>query len=411
VTQLATGDSVRNVYGGTQEELFYSTVAAAGGGFISVGYTASDDGDVTSNHGAHDLWIVRTDTAGKLLWQRTMGGSGNDYGGYIIACPDGGYLIAGSTNSNDGDVTSTHGGFDGWVIKIDGNGNTLWQKTYGGLADDYLWFVTAAPGGGYILAGQSNSFDGDLSKTVKGPGGWVMKLDGSGNVLWSKSFGHNQNNNFFSAVASPDGGWVLCGQASSNSQDLSDFHGAVDYWVVKVDSGGNNVWQHAFGGSGSDIEPFLVKGVNGGYLVAGTSSSNDGNVSGNHGGNDVFVVRIDESGNISWAKSYGGSAFDEDFVAVATQDGNYLVGGNSQSSDGDVTGGNRGGMDAWLFELDDNGNILWQKSLGGTKDDYVWGIIEVSQGNFAFCGQSTSNDGDIHGAHGNWDAWLMKFNK
>jgi len=171
-------------------------------------------------------------------------------------------------------------------------------------------------------------------------------------------------------------------------------------------------WQNSLGGTGDDYAFSIQQTNNSGYIVSGCSISNDGDVTGSHGNNDYWVVKLDLSGNIQWQKSLGGTGDDNAFSIQQTNDGSYIVAGNSSSNDGDVTG-NHGYPDYWVVKLDSSGNLQWQKSLGGSLYDLATSIQQTNDGGYIVSGFSQSNDGDVTGHHGNScpDAWVVKLSK
>ena len=167
-------------------------------------------------------------------------------------------------------------------------------------------------------------------------------------------------------------------------------------------------WQKSLGGSDVELGSYIQQTNDGGYIVAGQSSSIDGDVSGNHGASvDYWVVKISSLGAIEWQKSLGGTGQDAAFSIKQTTDGGYIVTGESDSNDGDVSG-NHGSQDIWVVKLNITGAIEWQKSLGGTESESTFSIQQTNDGGFIVAGGSSSNDGDVSGNHGDVDCWLMK---
>ncbi|WP_202928168.1 hypothetical protein, partial [Cyclobacterium salsum] len=202
-----------------------------------------------------DYWAVKIDGSGNKVWDKTIGGISTDYLQSTTPTPDGGYLLAGSSYSYaSGDKTENgKGGFDYWAVKIDGSGNKVWDKTIGGNNSEYLRSTTPTPDGGYLLAGDSYSLaSGDKSENSKGGSDfWAVKIDASGNKVWDKTIGGNNNDFLFSTIPTPDGGYLLAGYSgSSASGDKSEnSKGYDDYWVVKIDGSGNKVWDKTIGGN------------------------------------------------------------------------------------------------------------------------------------------------------------------
>jgi hypothetical protein len=360
---------------------------------------------VTGNHGKTDIWVVRLDSNRNKLWQKTFGGTDYDGASSLIATLDGGYLVGGYTLSINGDVTDSHGGYDCWIIKLDAAGNLLWQKTYGGTGYDAGTNSITTSDGGYIMAGTTQSNDGDVMGNHGGSDFWLVKLDGAGNKLWQKTYGGRGNDETSSFITTSDGGYVLAGSTQSN--ELPGFRGNTDYWVIKLDGAGNLIWQKTLGGSSVEYPGILITTSDGGYVVAGWTISNDGDVTGNHGAADGWLVKLNGMGNLVWQKTLGGTRDDFTSAVVATADGGYVVSGQTQSNNGDVTG-NHGNGDGWLIKLNGAGNLVWQKPFGGTNNDSFGQILAIPDKSYVVVGRTESNNGDVSGNHGSQDYWIVK---
>lgn len=379
------------------------------GGYILAGYNTSDDGDVSGNHGDRDFWIVKLDAYGALQWEKSLGGSGDDVALSIQPTSDNGYIVAGRSNSNDGDVSGNHGSLDIWVVKIDSAGAIQWQKSYGGSGADYAYFIQTTGDGGYVVAGRTSSNDGDVSGNQGGFDGWLLKLDSAGAIQWQKSLGGSADDVAYAIQPPGDGGYIAAGVTVSNDGDVSGNHGGEDCWVVKLDEAGAIQWQKPLGGSADDGFFDIRPTGDGGYIAAGYAGSNDGDVSGNHGTYDCWVVKLDSAGAMLWQKPLGGSAEEAFRIIIPTSDGGYLAPGYSRSADGELTG-NQGSHDWWLVKLDNAGAIHWQKSLGGSNSEIAKSVLPTSDGGYIAAGYSASNDGDVTGNHGGNDVWVVKLN-
>ena len=285
----------------------------------------------------------------ELAWQKSFGGSDNDWARSVQQTVDGGFIVAGHTESNDGDVSGNRGGRDFWIVKLDGQGNLEWQQCLGGSNLDYAQSIELTNDGGFIVAGSTHSDDGNVS----------------GN------------------------------------------HGMSDFWIVKLDSEGVLEWQKCLGGSGHDWAHSVQQTADGGYVLAGSTESNDGDVTGNHGGQDFWIVKLKEDGELEWQRCLGGSSNDTASVVQQTIDGGYIVSGYTESNDGDVSG-NRGNSDYWLVKLSSSGDLLWQKCLGGSDHDYSHSLQQTTDGGYILAGSSRSNDGDVTGNQGDYDFWVVK---
>ena len=343
-----------------------------------------------------------------IEWQKSLGGLGNDNSYSIQQTNDGGYIVSGVSDSNDGDVSGNHGNTDFWVMKLTSIGTIEWQKSLGGTSDEDANSIQQTNDGGYIVVGGSESNDGDVSGNHGSQDIWVVKLNITGAIEWQKSLGGTESESAFSIQQTNEGGYIVLGVSFSNDGDVSGNHGNGDYWAVKLSSIGTIEWQKSLGGTGQDFAFSIQQTTDAGYIVAGLSNSNDGDVSGNHGASlDYWVVKISSLGAIEWQKSLGGSNSDQARSIQQTNDGGYIVTGESDSNDGDVSG-NHGSQDIWVVKLNITGAIEWQKSLGGTESENVFTIQQTNDGGFIVAGGSSSNDGDVSGNHGDVDCWLVK---
>jgi len=298
--------------GGTSNEEAQSIEQTSDGGYIVVGYTNSSDGQVTGWHGNSDYWVVKLDASGNISWQKALGGALYDYATSVVQTSDGGYIVAGYAGSKDGDVTGTHwGGSDDdvWVVKLDATGNITWQKSYGGSSEDHAWSIRQASDGGYIVAGSTTSGDGNISGKhgADNQDYWVLKLDATGNLAWQKCLGGtgsgtgagSGNDIAYSVRQTTDGGYVVGGtviSADSTNDDITGYHGhsGSDYWVVKLDGSGAISWEKSLGGQGTEDARAAVPTSDGGYIVAGTTVySPDGDVATPYyGDNHPWVVKL-----------------------------------------------------------------------------------------------------------------------
>jgi hypothetical protein len=284
--------------GGSSYDWAYSVQQTSDGGYIVAGGTESNlTGDVGRNHGGEDFWVVKLDECGDVIWQKCLGGSSNDvvYGN-IQQTFDGGYIVAGWTVSNlTGDVGRNHGGADCWVVKLDGSGEITWQKCLGGNSDDYALSVQQTSYGGYIIAGGTESnLTGDVGQNHGGEDYWVVKLDPSGDIAWQKCLGGSSWEYAVGIQQTFDSGYIVAGLTESNlTGDVGRNHGFIDYWVVKLDGSGEIIWQKCLGGSSIDDAESVQQTADGGYIVAGMTISNlTGDVGQNHGLFDYWIVKL-----------------------------------------------------------------------------------------------------------------------
>jgi hypothetical protein len=393
--------------GGSGDDDARSIQQTTDGGYIIAGYTNSNDDDVLENHGGYDSWIVKLTSTGQLDWQKSFGGSSDDGSSSIQQTTDGGYIIAGDCYSDDGDVTMNYGECDYWIVKLSSTGDIDWQKSLGGSSNDWANFIKQTTDGGYIIAGQSNSNDGDVLENHGNYDYWIVKLSSTGQLDWQKSLGGSGDDDARSIQQTTDGGYIIAGFSNSNDGDVLENHGDYDCWIVKLTSTGDTDWQKSLGGSGDDGAYSIQQTTDGGYIVAGDCYSDDGDVLENHGDYDCWIVKLTSTGDIDWQKSFGGSSNDWANFIEKTTDGGYIIAGDSKSNDGNVSG-NHGDYDYWIVKLTSTGQLDWQKSLGGSGKDDSHSIQQTTDGGYIIAGDSKSNDGNVSGNHGDYDYWIVK---
>jgi len=395
--------------GGSLSDTARSIQQTSDGGYIVAGQAYSNNGDVSGNHGNQDIWIVKLNDSGTIQWQKCLGGGADDIATSIQQTLDGGYIVSGHTLSNNGDVSGNHGLNDFWIIKLNDLGTIQWQKCLGGSADDIATSIQQTPDGGYIVAGYTLSNNGDVSGNHGLNDFWIVKLNNSGTIQWQKCLGgSNQDLSYIISIQqTSDGGYIVAGETSSNDGDVSGNHGLSDFWIVKLNNSGTIQWQKCLGGSNQDSSCSIQQTSDGGYVVTGYASSNNGNVSGNHGGADIWIVKLNDSGAIQWQKCLGGSSAEFPMGIQQTLDGGYIVAGYTMSNNGDVSG-NHGNQDIWIVKLNDSGTIQWQKCLGGSADEFARSIQQTMDGGFVVAGHTLSNNGDVSGNHGSIDFWIVK---
>ena len=395
--------------GGSNDEVAMTIKQTSDGGYIVAGNSSSNNYDVSGNHGSADYWVVKINDTGAIQWQKSLGGISSDQAYSIQQTSDGGYIVAGSTFSNDGNVTGFHGSVDYWIVKLNSSGVILWEKCLGGTGGEDAYSIQQTSDGGYIIAGQSNSNDGNVSGNHGGIDYWVVKLNDTGSIQWEKSLGGSGDDIAHVIRQTSDGGYIVAGVSNSTNGEVTGNHGLGDCWVVKLNDTGAVQWQKSFGGSNEDEGWSVQQTSDGGYIVGSRSKSNNGDVSGNHGGYDYWVVKINDTGAIQWQKSFGGSGDDYLMSIKQISNGGYIVAGWTFSNNGDVSG-NHGSVlpDYWIINLSSSGSIQWQNCLGGSGDDEASEIQQTSDGGYIVAGVSNSTDGEVSGNHGGYDYWVVK---
>lgn len=358
-----------------------------------------------------------------IQWQKSMGGSQEEYDGNretgikTIKTADKGYLLLGATYSSDGDVSVNYGAHDLWISKFNDKGTLQWEKSFGGTAFDWADDVRQTSDGGYIICGTTTSGNGVFAQR---PGGfsdfWVLKLSPDGELEWQKFYGGSGDDYGMSLVESDGGGYVVCGRSGSNDQQVSGNHGGLDLWLLRIDPTGNLLWQKCFGGGYNEFGGLLEKTSDGNYIIGGFQAQT--------GSNNIltadfeaYVLKVDTNGNEIWHKTYGGSYYEDIKRIIPTTDGGYIFAGTTKSNDKDVAGNHPNAIeqngyhfDEWIVKLDAVGNITWQIPLGGSSWDYAFDIAELSD-SYIVCGRVNSNDGNVSGNHGIIDGWLTKLSK
>jgi len=405
----------QNLLGGSDRDIVNAIVGPADGSLLAAGITSSNNsGDVQAGHGANDGWVVKLNGNGIKQWAKNYGGSQDDGINAVVTLPDGSFVFAGYSFSKNGDVTGNNGSADIWVFKTDGMGNLLWSSSIGDASGEIANSIISLSDGGFAVAGSATTGNTD---------GMVARLDSRGNNLWTVKFGGSGLDVATSIISSGDGGFIVAGYSTSDGVLVGTNHGGFDCWVAKLSAAGVVVWSKLLGGAGNELVYHLIMANDGGYILAGTSTSNaNGDVGPNHsadGNNDVWVVKIDASGNKVWDKSLGGAGNEAAFSVVARNGGYGVVAYTTSNNSGDV-GTSHGGLDCWLAEIDNTGSLLRQRAMGGSGSDFnnfslggggFIGITNASDGGYVIATDTNSMDGDLQGKSfhgGDSDIWVVK---
>lgn len=404
--------------GGTKNESAQSITKTLDGGYAILGYTQSFDGDIKNKtNESYDYWLLKFDTTNTLQWQKTFGGSDDDRGNNLIQTSDAGFAIFGYSQSIDGNVTENSGSKDFWISKLDGSGNISWQKSYGFSGADDGISIIQTNDDGYLLTGvldvsasggQGNSKT-TLTKKHAGGDYWVIKLNASGEKQWSRYFGGTFTDTPYGALQTEDNSYIIVGSSDSNDVDIKNNKGSYDFWVIKISDTGTLVWERSFGGSEVDEARAITQSNDGNYIIIGDTRSNDLDVSENKGAADLWVIKISPSGNLIWEKTFGGSSFDSGRSISNTQDGGFLISGSSRSSDGDLTT-NQGQNDAWILKTTNQADLVWQKTIGGSNIDFAYDAVELGNKTIIAVGESSSSNADILENKGFTDVLIFTIN-
>lgn len=392
--------------GGGGNDYAYSIKQTIDSGYIVTGSSNSTGTEVTGNHGNYDAWVVKLSPTGIIEWQRSLGGTDLDVSISVALTYDSGYIIAGSTASNNGDVTVSHGGTDAWLIKLSATGALQWQKTFGGSGEDYGASVQQTTDSGYIFAAYSTSANGDLTKhygSATTSDYWIIKVSPSGTMQWQKTLGGTGNDYTTSVKQTTDGNFIVAGYSTSNDSDVTGSHGSDDFWIVKLSTTGNMLWQKALGGTGSDFANAVVETADGKYVVAGGSNSADGDITAGNGMGDGWMVKLSATGSMVWQKSFGGIADDAINGLTATADSCVLVSGWAASN---MDSTFRGSADYWLMKVNSSGTKQWQRCMGSLGNDVAWSAVPLMDGGYAMAGYTFYHSGDVSMGLG-LDYWIV----
>jgi hypothetical protein len=358
------GGGWQKTFGGTRSDDGYSVEPTSDGGYIITGWTRS------FGAGESDVYLIKTDANGNLVWQKTFGGTNWDEGNSVQPTSDGGYIIAGLSGSfgASGDV---------YLIKTDANGNQTWYNTFGGTSDDFGYSVQPTSDGGYIIAGTTQSFG------AGGSDAYLIKTDANGNQTWYKTFGGTSDDNSNSVQQTSDGGYIIAGRTGSFGA------GDWDVYLIKTDANGNQVWDKTFGGTGLDYSNSVQQTTDGGYVIVGVTVSFGAGLS------DVYFIKTDANGDQQWYKIFGGTDYDYGRSVQPTSDSGYIIAGYTYSF-------GAGSYDVYLIKTDASGNQQWYKTFGGVDTDYGYSVQPTSDGGYIIAGYTYS-----YGAGGS-DVYLIK---
>ncbi len=365
-------------YGGNSRDTDVNSIKTSDGGFL---LTASSLSPISGNKavgtsGNDDWWLVRLTSAGDVLWQLSIGGSLEEgFEGGAIETSDGDFVLAGRTRSGiSGDLTSAHRGRnDILVVKIHGDGSgILWQTRLGGNKEDVAYDIIETSDGAVVVGGYTTSTDIENNPNMGSLDAYLAKLDQYGNLLWERTFGGSGFESADQLLPDSEGGVTIGGYSAST--DLSTPNkGSFDFWLFNVDDQGNQLWENTYGGNGLDAVRAFVGTNDGGYLMGGQSSSG---ISGdktepNQGADDIWLVKTDDQGNLLWEKNFGGNGYDWCESIYALTDDTFVIGGFSNS---DAVGDKNsnainGSLDAWFLKIRSNGDQQWQGLFGGPSDE------------------------------------------
>jgi len=355
----------QHTYGSSDPDAAKSVQQTSDGGYVLAGGTYS------FGAGSCDFWLIKTDSLGDTTWTRTCGGTGNDLANSVCLTADGGYAIAGYTESSgdeDGDVM---------LVKTDSQGRALWTRSYGGAGWDDCYSVRQTVDLGYILVGLTENYGAGYTDV------WLVKTDSLGDTLWTRTFGGTSFDEGHDVLPTSDGGHLIAAATASFSA------GAMDGWLIKTDSAGDTLWTRVYGGADDDRFYSAAMTTGRGYVITGSTASSGA------GGPDFWLLRVNGGGDTLWTHAYGGTGTDEAWSGRQTSDGGYFIAGCTESF-------GAGASDVWLVRTDASGDTLWTCTYGDTGSDEAYSALPTADVGYIIAGTTTSI-----GA-GSYDAWLIK---
>ena len=373
-------------FGGSSEDMGFSIIQTENGGYAIAGYAILDREERKDTWRAklgyielteekrQDIWIIKLDKNGNMEWDEVFGDNEPDIANSIIQTKDGGYAVAGFI------CTIYSGKQDIWIIKLGENGNKEWEKTFDGDKNDVAHSIIQTKDGGYAIAASTGK------KLWGEENCWVIKLNAKGDMEWDNYFGGTNWDEIYSIIQTKDGNFITTGCSWSKGE------GRGDVRVAKLNKRGDLVWEKTFGGSDNDEAHSIIQTDDEGYAVTGFTVLED------TGDRDFWVIKLDKDGNKVWDRTFGGTSEDWANSIIQNKNGNYMVAGWTKSM-------GAGKTDVWIVKLDKRGNLIWDKTFGGSENDEAHSIIQTEDGGYAVVGWTKSK-----GA-GNADVWVIKLDE
>ncbi len=414
-------------FGGRQADYLLDAQPTLDNGFILAGSSLSRKSGNKTEPGKGDLdyIITKMDENGKFEWQKSFGGSGTDILQSIELTSDGGYILAGMSNSPKSldKKEEGFGGNDFWIIKLNALGREEWQQTLGGMGEDNLSTIRQMKNGGYIVGGSSNSGEMEITSgalknsqtksndTCGNMDYWILYLDIDGKIQWQKTYGGSYVDLLRVIEPTNDGGFIAGGYSNSpqscdkSTENLGD---GGDMWILKLDEQGSIQWQKTIGGDKDEQLSCIKQTIDGGYIIGGNSNSARTSNGDKINGNDFLVLKLDPLGEIEWSSPYDFGPEDILTSIIENKDGTYIVAGysayashsieNYKTKIDDVN-------DYIIFKINANGEKIWEKKVGSKGEDVLKKAFEMRDGSFLLAGTSnpeTENKNDISSLKNNF---------
>ena len=355
-------------YGGTADDGGSSVLQTNDGGYLVVGYTES------YGVGGRDVYLIKTDENGDILWTRTYGGSANDQASILLSSNDNKYLIVGLTSSFG------NGSCDVYAVKIDNNGDIIWTKTYGGIEEDCGYGGFQSNDTIALIVGTTMSYSPVFNSI------YVIKINVNGDTLWEKMYYKNTANDGFCIIETSSNGYLITGSTSNVGNNTSR-----DCFIIKTNNYGDTIWTKTYGGADDDQAFSACLTNDSCYIISGPTKSFG------QGGFDIFLMKLNADGDKLWTKTYGGVADDWGGMVQKTIDNGFIITGYTKSY-------GAGGWDVYLIKTDANGDTLWTRTFGGAGDEWGCSVKQTSDNGYIISGYTNSYGGS-------YDAFLIKTNE
>ena len=349
-----------STFGGAQEEYGYCAQPTSDGGFVIIGHTES------FGSGSHDVYLIKTDANGTEQWQQVYGGTGEDECYRVFQTPDGGYIMAGRTESFGA------GDKDGWLLKTNANGDSMWSQTFGSSEQDEIFDFNTTSDGGFILIGATET------SAVTQSDVWLIKTDANGNEQWTQTIEYGGSDEGRGVQQTPDGGYIIVGYVNGGTNQVL---------IIKTDSGGNETWHRLYDIGMAALPNTIGQSSDNGYIVSGSFMSTSLY--------DAFVIKTNASGDTAWTYTYSEPGYEMGNDIVEVENNNYILYGLTTS----IGAGN---SDVLMIKLNSNGNEMWTHTIGTALGESGMRITKLNDGSFIAAGNRESNAG-------NSEIWLLRF--
>lgn len=398
LTFLENSIKVIEIIGGSEEDIVKKVVATNDGGFVLVGNTKSIDGyfEIKDRIG-NDVFLIKFDLEGQIEWINTYGGSDDDVGNDVIETEDGQFYLIGYSKSSNGDASINKGQHDNWLIKIDSKGKLIWEKSYGFAGHDHAYNIIKTNDGGLF-------FNGFIDVTAsQGEGGllrhgvgefWCHKVDMNGEIIWRRYFGGSNNDRSYDAIETSDGGFILVGTSESQDVEKTISFGSYDIWVIKISSSGNLIWEKSYGGSAIDEGVKIIKSQDDNYMIIGNTNSKIIEGVNTIGNNDFLMIKINSSGTLLNMFRHGSTEFDYAKDIIQTKDGSYFITGYSRNPK-NIEGTSLKNNAVFLIQTQRSGIIQNAWELNGGNEDLGYSISQLNNGSIVLAGTTESIDSDF----------------